>query len=283
MAKEPCMKKSGIRFSRDASVVVIGAHPDDAVRACGGVMLRALAKGAGLTVIAVTDGAALFGKEGIPEGRETAAGRRAEQVRALRVLGVPRRDTLYLGFPDGGIAKLRHRHRGHRSRPYFCPWLDADHTGDMSCVPGIGFSGNTLLNLLTDRIAHARPTHLFTHASGDRHPDHRGVTWFVRRALARLRRTACSAGSCTPGRRPLTPAVYEYLTYLRGTHWPPAGSAVPVDAARALPFPGRVVDFRLTPAEQRRKDAALDRFTPILGDAYIDNWRRTNEIYWIAE
>ena len=94
-----------MRFDHRSSVVVIGAHPDDAVRACGGVMLRCLAAGGRLTVVAVTDGAALFGREGIPDGRKTARARKAEQAKALKVIGVPKRDTFFLGFPDGGIAK----------------------------------------------------------------------------------------------------------------------------------------------------------------------------------
>jgi len=268
------MPGSKIRFDQTSSIVILGAHPDDAVRACGGVMLRALSAGAKVTVIAVTDGAALFGKEGIPDGRRTAAGRKAEQVKALRRIGLPKRSTFFLGFPDGGLAKLRHRHRTERLGAYFCPWLHADRTNKTSCVPEIVFTTNNLVKLLKRILSDASPTHVFTHHHCDKHPDHRGVTWFIRKALAEL---TCDDASSVP------PMVYEYLTYLPGKHWPPAGAAVPVKAARALGFSGRVVNHRLTHDEIAAKDRALDCFTPILGDAYIDNWRRSNEITWIEE
>ena len=268
-------------FDDTSSVVVVGAHPDDAVRACGGVMLRALSLGratAGLssrapklTVIAVTDGAALFGKTGIPDGRRTACARKAEQAKALKALGVPKRNTFHLGFPDGGIPKLRHRNRTERSGAYFCPWLDSDRTNDASYAPGIDFTGNNLTHILMNLLAAAKPPHVFTHHARDKHPDHRGVTWFVRKALAELRKSGVIDAA---------PAIYEYLTYVSGTPWPPAGPAVPVKAAKALPFGGRVVNLRLAPAEIKRKDAALDCLTPTLGPDYIAHWRRTNEIYW---
>lgn len=267
------MTERAIAVSQSSSIVVVGAHPDDAVRACGGVMLRALSRGARVTVVAVTDGAALFGKDGIPDGPRTARARKAEQVRALKTLGVSRDDVVFLGFPDGGIAKLRHRHRTERSAAYFCPWLHADRTGDTSRVHGTEFTGSSLLHALAARVVISQPTHLFTHADVDKHPDHRGVTWFVKWAITELLNMGLLVRS---------PAVYEYLTYLRGMAWPPPGRSVPVAAARRLGFPGRVVNVRLSPAEVERKDTALDCFLPILGADYVANWRRTNEVYWVA-
>jgi len=266
-------------------------------------MLRALSKGAKVTVVAVTEGAALFGRNGIPEGRETAAARKAEQVRALCRLGVSERSTFHLGFPDGGIAKLRHKHRTERSGAYFCPWLHSDRTGNESCVPGISFTSNKLLDVLEstlcgalcgatrrrsgasrrrsgasrrgsgDSLANTVRTHVFTHHHRDKHPDHRGVTWFVRKALMRLVKSDVLEE---------VPGIYEYLTYHPKMHWPPAGRSVPVSIARSLPYPGHVVNLRLTPHERQQKERALDCFVPILGTSYIDNWRRTNEVYWMT-
>jgi len=260
-----------IRFDGSSAVLVVGAHPDDAARACGGVLLRCLGAGARLTVVAVTDGAALHGKEGIPTARRTARDRKAEQVKALAALGVPMSRVLFLGFPDGGIPKLRHVHRTSRVKPYFDPWLDADRADADSFAPARPFTGESLLELLSEIIAPLSPTHVFTHESRDKHPDHRGVTHFVRKALAR------PVGGGAPR---AAAAVYEYLTYIAGMKWPPPGSEIRLESAKALPFPERVIDFRLSPGETARKDSALDCFVPILGAGYIDNWRRTNEIYW---
>ena len=262
---------SSITFGPTSSVVVVGAHPDDAVRACGGVMLRALAARATVTVLAGTDGAALFGKPGIPDGRKTARVRKAEQVRGLRKLGVKRESVFFLGFPDGGIAKLRHGHRTSRAEPYFCPWLCSNHSEKDSYGPRLPFNGEALLTLLSDVLRAIAPTHVFTHHVRDKHPDHRGVTWFVRKALRDM---------VDEGHLETAPGVCEYLTYVRGMKWPPPGKRIAPAAARALGFPGRVVEVPLSPAEIERKDAALDCFVPILGADYIAHWRRTNEIYW---
>jgi len=255
-------------------VVVVGAHPDDAVRACGGVMLRCLREGARLSIIAMTDGAALRGTEGIRRGRETARDRKAEQVRALDRLGVPVENVFFLGFPDGGIEKIRHAHRTRLGNAYVCPWLHADRSAKDSLAPATPFIAESLTDLLVRALGPLSPTHVFTHHGRDRHPDHRGVTHFVREVLSEL---------AAERKLRTEPAVYEYLTYLPGIPWPPAGRETPVESAKALPFPGRVVNFPLTPEEESRKNAALDCFVPILGPGYMDRWRRSNEIFWRTE
>jgi LmbE family N-acetylglucosaminyl deacetylase len=222
----------------------------------------------------VTDGAALRGKEGIRGGREMARDRRAEQVRALDRLGVPAENVFFLGFPDGGIEKIRYAHRTSLDNAYFCPWLHADRSGKDSLAPGTPFNAECLTDLLVRVLGPLSPTHVFTHHARDRHPDHRGVTHFVRNALSTL---------TVERRLRAEPVIYEHLTYLPGMKWMPAGREIPVEAARALLFPGQVVDFRLTPGEEGRKNAALDCFVPILGPGYMDNWRRSNEIFWRTE
>ncbi len=72
------------------NILAIGAHPDDVEFGCGGTLLKYAGKGARIHLLVMTDGS-----------RGGAAGtRRAEQLRAARVLGARRvhwggyRDTL---------------------------------------------------------------------------------------------------------------------------------------------------------------------------------------------
>ena len=251
----------------NSSVVIFGAHPDDAVRACGGVILRATAAGARVLVVKATDGAALGGPEGVPTGRRMAEDRKREEFRALEMLGFPRRNLLLLGFPDGGLEALRNDYFEKTGLPYYCPWLDSDRTRgrDAACV-GLPFFGATLARVLRAVVERARPTHVLTHCSRDRHADHRALTWFVKEALRAAK---------------LRPAVFEYLTYHTRTKWPsnPGPRILPREAAK-LRLPGRIIDFALTPGETRVKDRALDEFIPVLGTGYFKPWRRTNEIFW---
>ncbi len=260
-----------MKFNRKSSVMVFGAHPDDVVRGCAGVILRARAAGARVMIVKATDGAALGGPERIPIARRQAAARRREELRALKVLGFPRKNHLLLGFPDAGLEPMRNDYFEKSGLPYLCPWLDADQTfGRDVFRTGASFFGEEFARILRDIVAKARPTHVFTHCSRDRHPDHRALTWFVKGALG-------AAG--------LHPAVYEYLTYhtrhQKPAKWPSnPGPRISVKDAAKLRLPGRIVDFALAPGEVRLKNRALDEFIPVVGAAYFKPWRRTNEIFW---
>lgn len=83
-------------------VVVLAAHPDDEVIACGAMLAWHRHQGHAVTVMHATDGAA-----GDPDGRfgDIAALRRAEGEEALRRLGVT--DLRRLGLPDGQLPERR--------------------------------------------------------------------------------------------------------------------------------------------------------------------------------
>lgn len=92
----PLLPKQDLR----PPVLVLAAHPDDEVIACGGMLAWHRQTGHPLTVVHVTDGAA-----GDPDGRhgDIAAVRRAEGKEALRRLGVE--DLRGLGFTDGQVPE----------------------------------------------------------------------------------------------------------------------------------------------------------------------------------
>ncbi len=156
--------RPSIAFNANSSVLVFGAHPDDAVRSCGGVIQRARAAGARVTIVKATDGAALGGPARIPIARKQARARRREELRALKVLGFPRKNHVLLGFPDAGLESMRTDYFEKTGLPYQCPWLDADRTqGREVFRAGATFFGATLAAILRDIVVKARPTHVFTH------------------------------------------------------------------------------------------------------------------------
>ncbi|MCU1485255.1 MAG: group 1 glycosyl transferase [Actinomycetia bacterium] len=82
-------------------VLALGAHPDDEVVGCGGLLALLADAGAEVHVCFATDGEATIGASLPPE--EVARRRRAEAEASCRVLGAcpPR----FLGHPDGSLAE----------------------------------------------------------------------------------------------------------------------------------------------------------------------------------
>jgi LmbE family N-acetylglucosaminyl deacetylase len=79
--------------------VVIAPHPDDESLAVGGLTAAITSAGAGVQVLAVTDGENAY-------AGETGFGRIRvqEQQRALQALGVNSSEIFRLGLPDSGVA-----------------------------------------------------------------------------------------------------------------------------------------------------------------------------------
>jgi bacillithiol biosynthesis deacetylase BshB1 len=74
-------------------VLAVGAHPDDAEAACGGLLAKLAARGYRVGICDLTRGE--LGTNGTPEGRA------AEADEAARVLGLATR--VQLGLPDAGL------------------------------------------------------------------------------------------------------------------------------------------------------------------------------------
>lgn len=98
-----------------ASLMVLAPHPDDESLAAGGLIQRAHAHGARVSVVCVTDGEnnpwpqrALERRVWIGSRQRVAWGarRRAEADAALRLLDVEPAHVHRLGWPDGGITAM---------------------------------------------------------------------------------------------------------------------------------------------------------------------------------
>ncbi|MBI5852149.1 MAG: PIG-L family deacetylase [Planctomycetes bacterium] len=111
-------------------VLVLAAHPDDEVIACGGMLAWHASAGHRVVVVHATDGA-----RGDPDGRfgDVAALRRDEGREALRRLGVT--EVQALGFPDGELpehaaalsARLRAIATAIRPATLYSFWFTESH------------------------------------------------------------------------------------------------------------------------------------------------------------
>lgn len=78
--------------------LVIAPHPDDEVLIAAGVLRSAVERGDQIAVAVMTNGDYDCVHDGLARERETIAG--------LATLGVPDSRVFFLGYPDGGLAKL---------------------------------------------------------------------------------------------------------------------------------------------------------------------------------
>ena len=137
-----------------AGLMMLAPHPDDESLATGGLIQRALAYGARVSVVFATDGENNPWPQRVLERRAWigprqragwAARRRGEADAALRTLGVDPARVHRLGWPDGGVT-----------------WMLLDDTAAM-------------LATMRELVERERPTLLALPDLADRHPDHSAI------------------------------------------------------------------------------------------------------------
>jgi LmbE family N-acetylglucosaminyl deacetylase len=173
-------------------VMVIAPHPDDEVLAAGGLIQYAIAMGAGVRVVYLTDGEnngwAQLAVEGrwpfTPRDRARWGSRRREEALAgLECLCLSAGAARFLGFPDGGLSNLY-------------------------------MSGDSRLTLaLIAELDEWRPTLIVASAASDPHPDHSAAAFYLDEAQER--RT-----------QPVTPRRLYYANTLKPQREPRSGRTV---------------------------------------------------------
>ena len=150
-------------LQQDARILILAPHPDDECLGTGGLIQQALAKGAKIKVIFITNGdnnpwpqRYLEKRWSIGSDEKTRWGqrRKIEAQNSLEILGAGKVATAFLGLPDAGILNL---------------WKEGDHH---------------LLEVLTNEFISWQPTLLVQPSEFDRHSDHRATHLYGRTALA---------------------------------------------------------------------------------------------------
>jgi N-acetyl-1-D-myo-inositol-2-amino-2-deoxy-alpha-D-glucopyranoside deacetylase len=182
-------------------ILVIAPHPDDETLAAGGAVALAREKGYDVTVVFVTCGDGFWAAVDEATGRQAGAPvtpedlpapqkmrayglrRVAESRKALRALGVPAKNTYFLGFPDGATNRLLQENPGRGARiagvngatnvPY-----------PFAYRPGAPYTDAELLRELESLVRTSRPTTVLLPAASDRHRDHWATAAFGQMALA---------------------------------------------------------------------------------------------------
>lgn len=233
------------------SLLVVSPHPDDETLCCAGVIERVAQAGGHVSVVWVTSGdgsvlsmlmieRSLFAS---PDRVRDLASRRMNEAReATALLGVPRSQQLFLGYPDGGILQLL---TGNRTTPYH-----AKFTGDTRVpyadvlFPGHPYTGESLEHDFETLLDRVRPTLVLAPSLEDTHPDHSATGKLVTYALSRRGEAS----------------KLHYWIVHGGEGWPsPRGymPGIPLE----MPATGaslRLQPFALTDSEQARELKAVN-------------------------
>jgi len=86
---------------------VFAPHPDDETLGCGGTIAKKIAEGYDVLVVIMTDGRYAFlktmGLTSDPTPEEVKEIREEEAKKAVRILGVPEENLIFLNFVDGTL------------------------------------------------------------------------------------------------------------------------------------------------------------------------------------
>jgi LmbE family N-acetylglucosaminyl deacetylase len=188
--------ESPTRVTREDSVMVFAAHPDDEVLGAGGLIHAATRSGARVYVVLFTNGDGyLAGVDAnfrtllSTPGRfiEYGGRRQQEAVAAAGRLGVPASHLVFLGYPDRGLAALWGPGWGC-GHPYRSPYTHRNRSPyTLAYRRAVSYCGQHVLEDVTSLLRRERPTIVVSHHPGDTHRDHWAAGAFVAAALERLR------------------------------------------------------------------------------------------------
>ena len=258
-------------------IAIIAPHPDDEVLATSGLIQQAVAVGAQVKVIYLTNGDhnqanfRLFNWRRHDAADRLALGeqRRAEAVAAMRLLGVPAEDLTFLGYPDWSMLRLWQDYWEADEVLY----NNATHSTGVPYPEDFGYQHlYRAENLTADLYAVLRefkPTRVFTTHPCDTNPDHRATANFVQLAVLQLAADG------------LRPALEFFVVHFR--NWPaplqyrPALTLEPPPALRDNDWQ----TLPLTPAQvQRKYQATLTNQTQTVNHrAFLTAFARANELF----
>jgi LmbE family N-acetylglucosaminyl deacetylase len=207
-------------FKKNERILILAPHPDDEAIACAGVIQKALKAGAQVKVVYLTNGdhnefAFIVYERRITfrQGEFIYLGklRQQESVKAMKFLGVPERNLVFLGYPDYGTFEIFCKYWQTASAVTAKPFRD--RLTRISSVPykgnpsyGAKYYGENILSDLTKQILDYQPDKIFVSHPADVNVDHKTLYLFLQVALSDLEG------------RIAKPEIYPYLVHCAG--WP---------------------------------------------------------------
>ncbi|MDD4953844.1 MAG: PIG-L family deacetylase [Candidatus Omnitrophica bacterium] len=196
-------------------ILILAPHPDDEAIGCAGVIQQALAAGAQVKILYLTNGdhnqfAFIVYEKRITlrKGEFIHMGqlRRRESIQAMKFLGLGEENLIFLGYPDYGTFSILSRY-WQTEKPY------KGLLTRISAVPykenlsfGAPYTGESILGDLERVLKEYKPNKIFVSHPADVNVDHKSLYLFLQIALADLEKELSS------------PSIYPYLVHHSG--WP---------------------------------------------------------------
>jgi LmbE family N-acetylglucosaminyl deacetylase len=269
-------------FPKIQRLLVLAPHCDDETLGSGGVIQSAIQAGIDVHVVIATngDGYLFATMEEFRRLYPTAQDyiqmgeiRQQESLDALSTLGLAHDHVTFLGYPDRGTPALWNNY-WQRDTPFRSPSTASTRSPyRLTYNPSAVYAGESLLGDLTSILAEFRPDLVLYPHPDDVHPDHWGLSVFVRAALAEVERADST----------FRPAAYAYLVHRPDFPAPkkylPSRDLLPPTAlSRVSPS---WYAFDLTPDETARKWLALQHYQSQLGllRGLFEGFVRRNELF----
>jgi LmbE family N-acetylglucosaminyl deacetylase len=265
--------------THDDRLLIVAPHPDDEVLGAGGLIQQALAVGADVRVVYLTNGdhnqvafKLYHGKIWLRAKQYLAYGeeRRREAIAATGLLGLPADRLTFLGYPDWWTLRIwrdcwatNRVLRSDATRVTAVPYKDAFHYGNPYRGPSIAAD-------LAELLQKYRPTQVFVTHPADSNPDHRAAANFVR--LAALQVAADG----------LHPTLNYYIIHFghwsRPFHYHPE---LELEPPRALLDDSHWMNLPLTSAQTEAKYNAIlaNRSQMVIGEYFFVSLARANELF----
>ena len=260
-------------------LVIVAPHPDDEILGCGGLIQQAVAAGAEVRVIYLTNGDhnqmafKLYGIHlhlGPKDYLKFGARRRTEALAATNLLGLKPENLIFLGYPDWG--SLRIWRDGWATNKVFTS--DATRTNTVPYPDEYGYGHpyrpQSVVADFCAVLREFKPARIFVTHPADTSADHRAAANFVRLALLQLAEEG------------LRPQVNYYVVHFgdwpRPVHYHPELGLRP---PALLLDNGDWMTLPLLPAQTETKyRAILTNQTQITTrEFYLVAFARTNELF----
>lgn len=240
-------------------VLIIAPHPDDETIGCAGVIRYCVENNIPVKIVVLTDGYL----------SASPIKRHNESVNAMKTLGVPQDNIIFLGYPDGTLPKLLTKNWDH-NHPYNINGTTTNGNYPYSYQKNASYSGESLYYNLMEIINNFEPTVILYPDSEDEQIDHWASNAFMEYAMAKIN---------YQGNK------YTYIVH-DAPHWPsprtykPEATLTPPVELTYINY--KWVAFPLGEYQERLKEAALDDYHfHANSGSYIRSFIRKNEIFGI--
>lgn len=173
-------------------LLVFAPHCDDEVLGCAAVIHDVIAAGGQVMVVIMTNGDGFtfateeqFNRVFITSSDYIQSGytRQRESIEALKLLGVPEQQIIFLGYPDRGLKALWSDY-WESSTPYQSRYTGCYYSPyTNSYLPNAPYAGEAVLANINQILQEYRPNLILAPHAADEHPDHAATWAFVTAAF----------------------------------------------------------------------------------------------------